>query len=101
MQEEILKRIQTESITRSDAAKEAGVSVRTINRWMKKAGIKRPRRPKTHANDNKTARRSAALLVFKRQVSPEQAARLANCSTRTIYRYLKRLKAMLGEPDVQ
>lgn len=101
MQEELLKRIENDTVTRSDAAKEAGVSVRTINRWMRKAGIKRPKRQNRKANDNKTARRSAALLVFKRQVSPEQAARLANCSTRTIYRYLKRLKAMLGEPDVQ
>lgn len=99
MQAERLK-----TLKRSDAANENEVSVRTINRWMKKAGIKRDpsktRLKKEAAKARKTDKRSAALLVHKRQISVEQAAVKANCSTRTIYRYLKRLKALLGEPDV-
>lgn len=81
------------------------VSARTLRRWKVKIGIKtaytKTETAKNNVKNRKLAKREAALLVYSRQIDVEDAAERAKCSTRTIYRYLSRLRTLLGETDVQ
>ena len=81
------------------------VSARTLRRWKVKIGVKtaytKTETAKNTIKNRKTAKREAALLVYSMQIDVEEAAERAKCSTRTIYRYLSRLRTLLGETDVQ
>lgn len=93
----MLKRIGAGVIKTSDAAEHLGITVRHLNRLMLNAGVERPCGLRSimdrEAEERREAKQIAALAVIKGVWSVEYAAQQANASTRTIARWVERLKS--------
>lgn len=102
----LLPRLQTKAITQKEAAQALGITPRHLRRLLpegfkptnlaaKEATEAAKEALKRRQNDTKK-RRDAALLLYKGQISVEIAAKRAGCSERTIFRYLKHIRDLLG-----
>ena len=104
--EALLPKLQTKVITQKEAAKELGITPRHLRRLLPegfkttneaaKEAQKAAKQAQKQRQIDAKRRRDAALLLYKGQISVEIAAKQANCSERTIFRYLRRVKDMLG-----
>lgn len=102
---QLLPQLKSKEMTQKEAAQVLGITPRHLRRLLpegfkparkgaeqlEKAAVERQKSAKT--------RRDSALLLYKRQISVEVAAKRAGCSERTMFRYLKRLREMLGATD--
>jgi DNA-binding CsgD family transcriptional regulator len=92
----VLRRIGEGALSRGEAAAALGVSERTVNRLMVEHSVSRPPSPvheqRQRAEERRQLRLTAAGAVVGGVLTPEQAAKGAQCSERTIYRWIKRLE---------
>jgi predicted transcriptional regulator YheO len=92
---EVLRDIRDGKITRKTAAALLGFSERHVNRLMKAQGVARPPGKRsvrdTAAKQRKQLLKGLAEQVLQEQRSIEQAAQLGDCSTRTMYRWVKKV----------
>ena len=93
--EEVLAQIAEGKMSRAQAAERLGVTPRTVNRLMRQAEIKKPagisRVKRESAQKARKTRQIAADMSLFRGISITSAAETAGCSTRTIYRYRKKI----------
>lgn len=84
----LLGAIAQGTITREAAAKDAGVSCRTINRWMIAYGVKRPPSARARKKDKAALIRKARkqVILATRGEEAKVPAALLSLSVRTINR---------------
>ena len=82
--EQTLDLLASGEFTRRQAAEYMRVSTRTINRWMKAAGIVRPTKSK-EARERKEKRLEA--IKAAKVLPPQKTAEMAGVSVRTAYRW--------------
>jgi hypothetical protein len=89
---DILTRYRDRKITRARAAALLKISDRQVNRRMQERGLERVEGTRVRrdriAAERREIRLAAAKQVDEGRISPEQAAKRAGCSVRTIYRYM-------------
>lgn len=99
----VLRELKTGAISRSAAADALGVSERQVNRLMKLHGVERPRgrahERKLTAEQRRENKRRHALSVIEGVYDEAYAANCAGCSTRTMYRWVKRIQKGLKKPS--
>ena len=93
----VLAQIAKGVISRADAAEALACSERSVNREMQNAGVTRPASPvhraRAAAASRREAKQCAAREVIEGSRTPEQAAKAAETSVRTIYRWVERLNS--------
>lgn len=89
------------SMSRKAAAKEAGVSVRTVNRWMKGQGVKRPPSKRARARDLRLLQEKSRKSII--QTTKDEEAKvpafLLGVSLRTVDRLRKKYGVKKGNDD--
>lgn len=95
----ILAAIAQGTITRKAAAEEAGVSARTINRWMREQGVSRPPSKRAREQDlRKLKERSKRILIVAtKDEHPRVPAAVLGVSTRTVDRLRKKYEVDVPE----
>jgi CRP-like cAMP-binding protein len=92
----VLKKIANGVISRGDAAAKLQCSERSVNRLMEKHRVRRPPSPvheqRLLADARREKRTGAAWSVLNKVMTAEEAAESADCSIRTIYRWVKKLE---------
>lgn len=92
----VLRKISKGALSRSEAATALSCSERKVNRLMREHGVRRPRSPvhaaRAAAENRRIERVQAARAVLTGRLTIEKAAKDAEISTRTLYRWLIRLK---------
>jgi transposase len=93
---DILRRIASGDLKRYEAAAELGVSERQVNRYMRRYNVARPkgRVPdlRAQAKKRREAKEAAAKKAVAGQLSVEAAAKQADVSVRTMYRWVEKLR---------
>lgn len=95
-----LEKMAKKELTEAQVAEALKLSVRHVRRLFAESGLKRPlakdKEAAEQAKKRLNLRREMALRAYKDEISPQQAAKLAGVSTRTIYRHIKRIQEMLN-----
>ena len=88
----ILAHVASGDLSREQAALDAGVSERTINRWMKTASVKRPLGGHNRAAEIRKLkkRHTKAVIISTFNQHPRVPSNLLDVSLRTVYRLRKR-----------
>ena len=81
---ELLEKVCDGSVTRGLAAAALGISPRTVNRWLKRHGMKKTTRTQRAEHKRKAKKELRALVAG---MEPKEAAELAEVSVRTVYRW--------------
>ena len=94
----LLGAIAQGKVSRKDAAAEAGVSVRTVNRWMVTQNVKRPPSRTAREKDTRALKEKARrhAIGVTRDLPPKVPAALLGLSVRTIKRLREKY---LGNSD--
>lgn len=90
----VMKQLAKGQVSRAAAAERLGVNVRTINRWMKKRGVERPRSRHSIEMEGREARRKVkvdyANSVIAGHNTLQGAAQTAGVTLRTMERWVEK-----------
>jgi hypothetical protein len=93
---DVLRQLGKGVLKRYEAAELLDCSERQVNRLMRQYGVTRPASPIHDAREASAKRRADRITVAQKVVdgkfSPEEGAKQADVSVRTLYRYMAKLK---------